>query len=108
MRNPAGMSFHRAGSSAWMKISRLASTIAVRSGTRAAAEEASRVDLHEELGRRQRAHLHERRHREIAGEEFAPRAPDFFALLDVGHVDVETDDVVHRSAGGVDEVLDLG
>src|SRR3989442_887638 len=108
MRNPAGMSFHLAGSSAWMKISWLASTIAVRSAAGAAAEEAGGVDLDEKLGRGQRAHLHERGGRKVAGEELAPRTPDLFALLDVRHVDVETNDVVHRPAGGVDEVLDLG
>src|SRR5437899_7802740 len=108
MRNPAGMSFHLAGSSAWMKISWLASAIAVRSAAGAAAEEAGGVDLDEKLGRGQCAHLHERGSRKVAREELAPRAPDFFALLDVRHVDVETDDVVHHAAGGVDEVLDLG
>src|SRR3989442_14986785 len=107
MRNPGGLSFHLAGSSAWMKISWLASAIAVRSAAGAAAEEAGGVDLDENLGRGRCAHLHERGSRKGAGEELARRAPDLCALLDVRHVDVETDDVVRSPAGSVDEVLDL-
>src|SRR5262249_19843923 len=42
------------------------------------------------------------------GEEFATCLPDLFALFDVGHVDVDADDVVHRPPRCLDEVLDLG
>src|SRR5947199_266897 len=74
----------------------------------AAADEPGGVHLDDQLRRRERADFDEGRGREVAGEELPARLPHLFALLDVGHVDVDADDVVHLPAGRLDEVLDLG
>ncbi|MNC86737.1 hypothetical protein D3C83_24110 [compost metagenome] len=66
------------------------------------------LDLDQHLRRAQRGNLHQRGGREIALEEFLPRAPDFGVLPDVDHVNRHPRHVVHRPARGLDQVLDLG
>src|ERR1700726_2814633 len=53
-------------------------------------------------------HLHQRRAREVAGEELAAGLPHLLALADVGDEDRYLGYIRHIAAGRLDQVTDLG
>src|ERR1700732_4636804 len=52
-------------------------------------------------------HLHQRRAREVAGEEFLAGFPYLFALADIGDEDRHLGDIRHAAAGRLDQMTDL-
>src|SRR5260221_7809290 len=67
---------------------------ALESASFTRADVALRVDLDDQLRRRERAYLDQGRGREVAGEELGARLPDFLAVLDVGDEDAHARDVI--------------
>src|SRR5580700_8348033 len=66
------------------------------------------LDFHLERRVCQSRHLHQRRAREVAGEELAAGLPYLLALADVGDEDRHLDDIGHSAAGRLDQMTDLG
>jgi hypothetical protein len=71
-------------------------------------EERYRLDFHENFRRAQCGDLDQGGGRKIAVEKFLPRAPDLGVVFDIDDVNRDLDNVLRRSAGGFDKVLDLG
>src|SRR5580704_12756349 len=66
------------------------------------------LDFHLERRVCQSRHLHQRRAREVAGEEFLAGLPYLLALADVGDEDRHLGYIRHIAAGRLDQVTDLG
>src|SRR5690606_33170348 len=78
-----------------------------RSARAPRAEYPYRFHLDQQFRHRERAYLDQGRTGERPGEELPASAPDLFAAGDVGDEDRDFDDIVHPSAGSLDQMLDL-
>jgi len=71
------------------------------------ADACNRLDLDEDVRRRQAADLYERGARKITGKKLLPRAPYFGVLFNVDDIDRHLYDVRHGSAGGLNEMTNF-